>query len=172
MKLSLWPGIIILSFSSINIFSQSRLPQPTPTPSRVIVTNNLPAPTRIVQPTPLPIPVVVGRPRVVGDEEDRTPDQDINEKPVRTQIQPAEFRTMSFGQIKNKNDLQFGYGFWRSGQDSILATFSESEQRTRGAFRLLPALRDHRFLERRPSPKLHRGGSWSIRRWSAGCQAD
>src|SRR6185369_4208007 len=102
MKLSLWPGIIILSFSSINIFSQSRLPQPTPTPSRVIVTNNLPAPTRIVQPTPLPIPVVVGRPRVVGDEEDRTPDQDINEKPVRTQIQPTEFRTMSFGQIKNK----------------------------------------------------------------------
>ena len=102
MKLSLWPGLIILSFFSINVFSQSRLPQPTPTPSRVIVTNNLPAPTRIVQPTPLPIPVVVGRPRVVGDEEDRTPDQDINEKPVRTQIQPTEFRTMSFGQIKNK----------------------------------------------------------------------
>src|SRR3984893_8071636 len=36
---------------------------------------------------------------------------------------------ISIGQIKNKNDLQFGYGFWRSGQDSVLATFSESEQR-------------------------------------------
>jgi len=36
---------------------------------------------------------------------------------------------ISIGQIKNRNDLQFGYGFWRSGQDSILATFSESEQR-------------------------------------------
>ena len=36
---------------------------------------------------------------------------------------------ISIGQVKNKNDLQFGYGFWRSGQDSILATFSESEQR-------------------------------------------
>jgi Putative porin len=36
---------------------------------------------------------------------------------------------ISMGQIKNRNDLQFGYGFWRSGQDSILATFSESEQR-------------------------------------------
>ncbi len=36
---------------------------------------------------------------------------------------------ISIGQIRNKNDLQFGYGFWRSGQDSILATFSESEQR-------------------------------------------
>jgi hypothetical protein len=36
---------------------------------------------------------------------------------------------IGIGQIKNRNDLQFGYGFWRSGQDSILATFSESEQR-------------------------------------------
>jgi hypothetical protein len=36
---------------------------------------------------------------------------------------------ISIGQVKNQNDLQFGYGFWRSGQDSILATFSESEQR-------------------------------------------
>ena len=36
---------------------------------------------------------------------------------------------ISIGQVKNRNDLQFGYGFWRSGQDSILATFSESEQR-------------------------------------------
>ena len=36
---------------------------------------------------------------------------------------------ISMGQLKSKNDLQFGYGFWRSGQDSILATFSESEQR-------------------------------------------
>ncbi len=36
---------------------------------------------------------------------------------------------ISIGQVKNRNDLQLGYGFWRSGQDSILATFSESEQR-------------------------------------------
>ncbi len=36
---------------------------------------------------------------------------------------------ISVGQLKGRNDLQFGYGFWRSGQDSILATFSESEQR-------------------------------------------
>jgi hypothetical protein len=36
---------------------------------------------------------------------------------------------ISIGQLKTKNDLLFGYGFWRSGQDSILATFSESEQR-------------------------------------------
>ena len=102
MKFALWLGLIILSFFSINIFSQSRLAQPTPTPSRVVVTNNLPAPTRIVQPTPFPTPVVVGRARIVGDEEDRTPDQDVNEKPARMQVQPTEFRTMSFGQIKNK----------------------------------------------------------------------
>jgi hypothetical protein len=36
---------------------------------------------------------------------------------------------MSLGQAKNKNDVQFGYGFWRQEQDAILATFSESEQR-------------------------------------------
>jgi hypothetical protein len=36
---------------------------------------------------------------------------------------------ISLGQAKNKNDIQFGYGFWRQGQDAILATFSESEQR-------------------------------------------
>ena len=36
---------------------------------------------------------------------------------------------LSLGQSKNKNDVQFGYSFWRSEQDSILATFSESEQR-------------------------------------------
>ncbi|HEY7098443.1 MAG TPA: putative porin [Terriglobales bacterium] len=36
---------------------------------------------------------------------------------------------ISIGQTKNRNDLQFGYGFWRQGQDAILATFSESEQR-------------------------------------------
>src|SRR6202022_295904 len=36
---------------------------------------------------------------------------------------------ISIGQIKNKNGSAFGYGFWRSGQDSVLATFSESEQR-------------------------------------------
>ena len=35
----------------------------------------------------------------------------------------------SLGQAKNKNDVQFGYGFWRQEQDAILATFSESEQR-------------------------------------------
>jgi len=51
---------------------------------------------------------------------------------VITSISPqgrAYLGEISLGQIKNKNDLQFGYGFWRSGQDSILATFSESEQR-------------------------------------------
>jgi hypothetical protein len=36
---------------------------------------------------------------------------------------------ISIGQLKTRNDLQIGYGFWRSGQDSILAPFSESEQR-------------------------------------------
>lgn len=33
------------------------------------------------------------------------------------------------GQQKAKNDLQFGYGFWRQEQDSVIAAFNESDQR-------------------------------------------
>lgn len=33
------------------------------------------------------------------------------------------------GQLKNKGDYQFGYGFWRQEQDSVLASFNESDQR-------------------------------------------
>lgn len=36
---------------------------------------------------------------------------------------------VSLGQLRNKNDFQVGYGFWRQGQDAFLATFAESEQR-------------------------------------------
>ncbi len=33
------------------------------------------------------------------------------------------------GQQKNRNDLQFGYGWWRQEQDSVIAAFNESDQR-------------------------------------------
>ncbi len=33
------------------------------------------------------------------------------------------------GQIKNKNDVQFGYSWWRIEQDAIIASFGESDQR-------------------------------------------
>jgi hypothetical protein len=33
------------------------------------------------------------------------------------------------GQQKVRNDLQFGYGFWRQEQDSVIAAFDESDQR-------------------------------------------
>jgi len=36
---------------------------------------------------------------------------------------------VSLGQNKNKNDVQFGYAFERQEQDSILASFAESDQR-------------------------------------------
>lgn len=36
---------------------------------------------------------------------------------------------LSLGQTKSRNDLQFGYTYWRQEQDAILATFSESEAR-------------------------------------------
>jgi hypothetical protein len=36
----------------------------------------------------------------------------------------------SVGQTRNKNDLQFGYAWLRQGQDSVIASFAESDQRT------------------------------------------
>jgi len=36
---------------------------------------------------------------------------------------------ISLGQVKNKNDVQFGYAFLRQEQDAVLAAFSESDQR-------------------------------------------
>ena len=35
----------------------------------------------------------------------------------------------SLGQAKNKNDVQFGYSWWRIEQDAIIASFGESDQR-------------------------------------------
>jgi hypothetical protein len=35
----------------------------------------------------------------------------------------------SIGQNRNKNDLQFGYAFSREEQDSVIASFVESDQR-------------------------------------------
>ena len=37
---------------------------------------------------------------------------------------------VSLGQTKKKNDLQFGYGFWRQEQDAVIASFNESDQRS------------------------------------------
>lgn len=36
---------------------------------------------------------------------------------------------VSLGQVKSKNDLQFGYSWLRQEQDSVLASFAESDQR-------------------------------------------
>jgi hypothetical protein len=33
------------------------------------------------------------------------------------------------GQVKNKNDVQFGYAWYREEQDAVIATFVESDQR-------------------------------------------
>ncbi len=37
---------------------------------------------------------------------------------------------VGFGQLKNKGDMQFGYTYTRSEQDAVLASFSESDQRS------------------------------------------
>jgi hypothetical protein len=36
---------------------------------------------------------------------------------------------VSIGQLKNKGDLQFGYAYWRTEQDAIIASWAESDQR-------------------------------------------
>jgi len=36
---------------------------------------------------------------------------------------------ISLGQVKNKGDLQFGYAWLRQEQDSVIASFAESDQR-------------------------------------------
>jgi len=36
---------------------------------------------------------------------------------------------LSFGQTKNKNDIQFGYAWLRQEQDSVISSFDESDQR-------------------------------------------
>jgi flagellar motor protein MotB len=36
---------------------------------------------------------------------------------------------LSFGQAQKKNDVQFGYSWWRIEQDAIIASFGESDQR-------------------------------------------
>jgi hypothetical protein len=36
---------------------------------------------------------------------------------------------VSLGQVRNRNDLQFGYAWLRQEQDSVLASFAESDQR-------------------------------------------
>jgi hypothetical protein len=37
---------------------------------------------------------------------------------------------LSIGQTRNKNDLQLGYAWLRQEQDSVIASFAESDQRT------------------------------------------
>jgi hypothetical protein len=41
----------------------------------------------------------------------------------------AYLADLSLGQTKNKNDVQFGYSYWRLEQDAILAPWAESDQR-------------------------------------------
>jgi hypothetical protein len=36
---------------------------------------------------------------------------------------------ISLGQMRNRNDFQFGYAFEREEQDAIISSFAESEQR-------------------------------------------
>ena len=86
MKKSLSIGVLVLAASALNFAQSSQ-----PTPSRVVLTNSIPAPTTIKAATPLPTPV---------------PSQKL---PVTSAMigQPSQasnlnFKGMAFSQIKNK----------------------------------------------------------------------
>jgi len=101
MKRSFSLGIAVLFVSSVGVFSQTA-PEPTPTPVKLVVTNNLPPPTRIAQPSPTPI-VVGTRPRIVNEETDRVDQTDPITAPlVKPMTLPTNFATMTFGQIKSR----------------------------------------------------------------------
>ena len=101
MKRSFSLGIAVLFVSSVGVFSQTA-PEPTPTPVKLVVTNNLPPPTRIAQPSPTPI-VVGTRPRIVDEETDRVDQTDsVTASVVKPMVLPTNFATMTFGQIKSR----------------------------------------------------------------------
>lgn len=103
MKKTFWLSPIVLLVSVLSAFSQTWKPDPTPTPVKVVVTSNLPPPTRIItQAQPSPTPIVVGRPRIVDDETNRDGDVQNQTSTFKPQVLPTEFKTMSFGLIKNK----------------------------------------------------------------------
>ncbi len=56
----------------------------------------------------------------------------LNTKGVATSLgkqNKAYGLDFSFGQAQKKNDVQFGYSWWRIEQDAIIASFAESDQR-------------------------------------------
>jgi hypothetical protein len=102
MKKTFWLSPVVLLISVVSAFPQTRMPEPTPTPVKVVITNNLPAPTKIIQAPPAPTPIVVGRPRVVDDEAGRGDEAKAPVETFKPQMLPTNFQTMSFGQIKSK----------------------------------------------------------------------
>jgi len=102
MKKLLLPGILALLVPSLGAFAQTPEPEATPTPVKLVVTNNLPPPTRITQPSPTPIIVGSSRPRIVEDDP-VTSGQGPSPAPTfKPMVLPNEFKTMSFGQIKGR----------------------------------------------------------------------
>jgi hypothetical protein len=56
--------VLFTSFGASAVFAQSTVIESTPTPHKVVITNNLPPPTKVVSPTPRPQPVQTSGPQV------------------------------------------------------------------------------------------------------------
>ena len=86
MKISFFTGVFFIAAVSTNLFAQSNRSFPVPTPSRVIVTNTVPAFKPVATPTPRPA---------------ATPMMTVGLNTV-SQASNLTYKGLSFAQIKNK----------------------------------------------------------------------
>ena len=86
MKKSVFAGLVVFGASAVSGLAQSGMQEPMPTPSRVVVTNTMPAPQpqKATIPAPQPKPIVVGQ------------------TPQASQGSNLTYKGLSFAQIKSK----------------------------------------------------------------------
>jgi hypothetical protein len=104
MKKTFGLGLIIF-LACAAAFAQPAKIEPTPTPVKVYVTNNLPPPKHFATPTPLPRPVATDDRDDANDQEDVSGPNDATARSARVVSpapSPSSFRTMSFAQIKSR----------------------------------------------------------------------
>lgn len=92
--------VSLFAAASVPAFGQIRVAEPTPTPVKLVVTDNTPAakPTRPrVAASPTPTPIIVGAPPVTPVVQQWTPTV-----PATTPIENLTHRSLSFRDIKNK----------------------------------------------------------------------
>jgi hypothetical protein len=89
-------------FVAAPVFAQIRIAEPTPTPVRLVVTDNTP-PAKTVRPrlaTPTPTPIIVGSSGISTQQPANV--QSTPSVPAATPISDLTYRSLTFSQIKSK----------------------------------------------------------------------